>query len=842
MMYFQLVQIGGQGMKGVVWRAKDHLGRDIALKLTPADEYQDHSLVDELTKASALSTRLFAQILFFGEVLGPEDIPPSMGIATEWVQGTSIQTFSEERVLTVDEYIVLAEGLLAGLSELRNRNLVHDDLHPGNILVVEVVDELVRDPRLGIKIIDTGTVKRTETRQKLLHSLSRRIHDLKEAAPECESLKEHQDRWNWKRVDDHLRIVESLLIMANSLLRNSWRSSSEDRRFLDNLEPFFFQLTDADLSRRLDDPLRTLDELKAIRRTSKNSGTTEQSSTLQSPFDYISAEMIRGNREFAELFSEECPWLEDCKALEPLYIYGPRGCGKSSVLRWLSFKSAVADPHRKEPLENMREVGIYLSCSVELRSRFWLLPNDLLMSLETELVEFFSLLLLEELFDTLTLMSELEQQSEFSFGLHPEKQRDLANWWRQRLALKDGDLRVQGQSYVTYLRDMVRKMKWKTWARIRQGESGTSNVDGMLVTDVCRYLGAEIDYFASRHVTFLLDDYSNQRIPLELQKKLNQAISFAKQGTPIFKVSSEYGGVDLEGIQEGREVVEINIGERYTTAKGVGPEFLIDIVNRRLQRAQFQARIEDLLGSSAYAGGMASALASAAKSREKFHYYGIDTIHALCSGDLALALEVIHRIFKAGSVTSTSTDCVPRNLQDKSIQQFSAEEVERIRYVVPDGRELASIVDQLGTLARAFLVNKQSTRDDRKGAPVCKTHIDIRSSVVAELEKSSAILYRRYRTLTDRAILFSLETSRSRIEGKTERLQLRRIYFPIFLAPVKRDTPIKIDNLDGLKSLLTDPKTFVIRELRRGDLNEKQLNLAWEETIDARRSIGDLDN
>jgi hypothetical protein len=141
------------------------------------------------------------------------------------------------------------------------------------------------------------------------------------------------------------------------------------------------------------------------------------------------------------------------------------------------------------------------------------------------------------------------------------------------------------------------------------------------------------------------------------------------------------------------------------------------------------------------------------------------------------------------------------------------------------------VVCYLGGLARAILMNKRSKRKEsgKRGAPTCMTHLDVRVPVIDELEQTEPKLAQRYDLLTSRAILFSLETSRSRIQGAVERLQMRRIYFPAFKAPLKRDVPIKIDTLDELKSLLSNPHTFAERELKRADVDITQLDLALDQ-------------
>ena len=77
----------------------------------------------------------------------------------------------------------------------------------------------------------------------------------------------------------------------------------------------------------------------------------------------------------------------------------------------------------------------------------------------------------------------------------------------------------------------------------------------------------------------------------------------------------------------------------------------------------------------------------------------------------------------------------------------------------------------------------------------------------------------------------SLDTSRSRLQGATERLQMRRIFFPSFIAPLKRDAPIKVDTLDALVSLLENPHTFADREIQKAGLELQQLNLAIEDSM-----------
>ncbi len=179
----------------------------------------------------------------------------------------------------------------------------------------------------------------------------------------------------------------------------------EEKNFLDQLLPIFESAIDPDLSHRLDQPSHLMETLEELEQRSRRVGT-DSPSHLNTPFDFPSAEMIRSDQQFHDLFSDECAWTEKCRTIEPLWIYGPRGSGKSSVLRYLSFKAILSSNHDDNAnpsiskFNSIREVGIYLSCSVELRSKFWLFSEDQIAKLEGPIIKYFNLLLLEELFAT----------------------------------------------------------------------------------------------------------------------------------------------------------------------------------------------------------------------------------------------------------------------------------------------------------------------------------------------------------------------------------------------------------------------------------------------------------
>jgi len=551
---FTLNMPGNHGMKGVVWLAKNYIGSDVAIKIIPEGEYIDHSILDEMTEVSKLDSPYFAKVIFFGDVSIKETKFESgyKAIVTEWIEGEAWDGYVEKHIDSVNQFINLTDQIYSALASLRSKGLCHDDLHPGNIKIMNQFDPLLNENQLLIKIIDTGTIKRSSTRNTLLNKLRKEIKIIEDVVQDENNsgLIEKKELLKWKEPDDHLRVVECLLHAANALIKRYSTLDFWERKFVDSLTPFFQRLTDEDLGRRLDEPQAVVRELRNIINRCKTDKWAWKTA-LSSPFDFISAEMITNDKEFSDLFSRECPWLSECSNIEPIYIYGPRGCGKSSVLRWLSFKTIMADGTRK--IQDSREIGIYISCSVELRSRFWLFTNEDIDRLQGEIIQYFSMLLLEELFDTLCLMLEKEKAGDYQFGLSTADTAMFTKRVLKRINPYE-DLnspRLQGQSTFEYLKGRVRRIKWDVWKRIQSNNSSGVMPDPNLAADICRFIPEFFEFFRDRYITFLIDDYSNQRIPEHLQIKLNKTISFAKQGTPIFKVTSEYQGVNLEGIQEG---------------------------------------------------------------------------------------------------------------------------------------------------------------------------------------------------------------------------------------------------------------------------------------------------
>ena len=124
-------------------------GKKYVLKFAPVDAIDDKVILDQFVKEAWNSKRLKAG--FF-----PKAVIPKKRSARYYVQeaidGVDLKTYLKKRKLHIDDAIQLAKTLLHMSQYLLRFDLVHGDIKPENIMVIE------RDGKLIFKIIDFGSM------------------------------------------------------------------------------------------------------------------------------------------------------------------------------------------------------------------------------------------------------------------------------------------------------------------------------------------------------------------------------------------------------------------------------------------------------------------------------------------------------------------------------------------------------------------------------------------------------------------------------------------------------------------------------------------------------------
>lgn len=143
---FRIVRFVAAGGTGSVYQADDlQSGLPVAIKqFPPAKAFfsgrfaRESEILQELRHPAIVS--------FVTQGLVPEGWPY---IAMEWVEGRTLREVLQARRLTVAETVRVARRVLEALDETHRRGILHLDLKPGNLMLLEQDD-------LDVKVLDFG--------------------------------------------------------------------------------------------------------------------------------------------------------------------------------------------------------------------------------------------------------------------------------------------------------------------------------------------------------------------------------------------------------------------------------------------------------------------------------------------------------------------------------------------------------------------------------------------------------------------------------------------------------------------------------------------------------------
>jgi eukaryotic-like serine/threonine-protein kinase len=146
---YEIVTPIGAGGMGEVYRARDtRLGRDVAIKVLPAEFASDPERLKRFEReARATASLSHPNILDVHDVGTFEGIPY---LVEELLEGESLKERLERGVLPVPEGVRIGLEVAKGLAASHGKGIVHRDLKPGNVF-------LTSDGR--VKVLDFGLAK-----------------------------------------------------------------------------------------------------------------------------------------------------------------------------------------------------------------------------------------------------------------------------------------------------------------------------------------------------------------------------------------------------------------------------------------------------------------------------------------------------------------------------------------------------------------------------------------------------------------------------------------------------------------------------------------------------------
>lgn len=773
---FLPVQYVTHGFKGLVWKVRDNLGKMYAAKFALAEDYSgSKTLKDEVDRRVLLPAPLFTDLTDADEWRADDDDQTLFVITVEsWVEdGITLEDLVEkypERV-SVNTIVSFAEQIANALEALSGLHLEHDDLHAGNIMLRRARPGEVGygDPAgdgVQLVVVDTGSLK-----------------------PLTEARKPERD------VD---KVAEHLATLHNVVVRRRELAMSE-RRLLRAMLPIIRSMTEDDGIRGDKTGAALREAFAAARGASLRPMGTNQ--RLQSPFEILNAEQISNDELLLSLFAQT-NWITQLTELQPTLLTGPRGCGKSMVLRWLALRTHATKQDSEIPFDDLRVSGIYVSCTSDLQTRFSPFRREEdIGDREDEIVHYFNLLHILELTKTLSAIAA-RHDAVPAFGLGPVQANELYGVIASRLPARL-DIRFNPTPLASAI-DIIEREVFASQRRLHLGE-GSPPSGRTLIADVTVEVVRILPHFEKHPLAFLLDDFSTHRISEAVQTVL-APIVWERRASHMFKVSSEKNGTVAywRGLtmDPGRERVEIDCGSEFMNeSERHNRDFLESLLDRRLEAAGWKGRARQLLGASPSTTDMAESLR--AKGTERPSYYGVKVLSQICSGDVA-AMLLLYRKILAECNESTTSQVSPKH-QHTAVVETSRQLLYSTMYHRPLGAHMYAIADLFAQFVGNVYRTGRTTKSGSRTVPteVPRIEVDDAAGAKAQLTPDEARLADE---LLRRSVFIEMSSGRSRHANvSTLRWHLRRIYLPAFRAGLGKNDAIKID-AQTFRQFLETPK------------------------------------
>lgn len=784
-----------------VWQTTDDFGsmRAVKMEVAGADELREEAIRERVSRARRLESSPYFPTMSNACALAVPSGNTVLASIVQWVEGTPLSGWlAQQQAFGPHTMVGLVSQLCDILEVLFDSRLEHLDLHMANVLVAPTL--LPSEPEQGhvLRIVDLSTLAERNTS-------------------------------DWTQRHDTHGVINIVLTLHNHLTRTR-PNERVSVRFLNGSEEMLNLMVD-------DDPGRALASPQAIRdgyRQVLNRSQTPSVRSLGSPFEYLSAEQIGDDTQLAEVFSQHVPWLERLYGHTPTLLTGPRGCGKTTLLRWLS-KPCQLTLHGGPDPDELGFTGVFISCRSVLHNRLsHIRDSEHAQRLRSHIVAYFTLIVARETLNTLHAM-ELEEAS----AVPHDPALRVTQWLMARLAPNEPLVRKasalgQAAEMLTYLASEV-YMALRQEHDLQEALSDLPAVpDESFLEEFFEIVTRVMPYFRRRRFALLIDDYSTPLVSRPVQAILNRII-WSRNAAYTVKVSSEIHGAtfadDLGGqIDITREMRVIDCGRdyMYTPNHGRSRQFAEDLLNKHLQAAGFSADAETLLGRSKFEEGSLGEALIGPNAKAKTHYHGIDVIAHLCSGDIATLLSIYSQIFEMGKVCRGSTERISKRVQHEAIEDVSRRMYARLQHHHPYGSKIHLVVREFAGLVAQILRDAEPHSDTGKPRQVPRIELDGDYDFYEEIPADVSGLMEE---LLRRGVFIEMTESRGlRTLSTISRLALRRIYLPAFKGSPYKNEAIRSD-IHWLVGLLRDPKTACRKELLRWGKRDLTPRLPFEDPL-----------
>jgi serine/threonine protein kinase len=689
----QITQYLGSGNNAHVFRAhSDELGRDVACKVIPranligADQ-DPPTWRAEVQKANRLRTAAVVRFSDITEWTDRENNTDCIVLISDYVEGPTLRQFisAKKGQITVPFITFFLQSMLEFFNDMASQNIVHGDLHSGNVLVADTsAYKLIGDP-FEFRITDFGVASATSDA----------------------TLK-----------DDFLQLA----VMLKELLQTvDYASCSQKDKFTYNI------LNDHFLARHLVERDLTLDPYtrrprELFVRLSEIDSEFEQSqgqdvAQLLTPFDYLSCEQIgEAHSILRALYSDLFLGLPEIQSRNNLVLTGPRGCGKTTVFKSLSLRHRIHVNDSSPP--TVSYIGIYYRCD----DLYFAFPRYRRPARSEALDLPIHFVVATLLVEVLTVV-ELWAAAHFAEEFKREESRVGKKIWT---ALGIDPPREPGIDTFKAIASRLQRERQRAASKHRfvndpKHEFG-SYFGADLLIKVCHTLSSSFSFLRDCPFYFFVDDYSSPKVTKDLQENLNRIFMQRTSGC-FFKLSTEspvsFAKSDLDEkiYVEGREFALLNLGLVYLhAATSEKLQFIEDVFRRRLSAPHGfpVTELDVLIGTNPSFNNNEEA--RLIRQNRKSEHWGKETLCTLCSGDVHYLIGLVRDMVSVagGSSAISNQQAAPRvgpGAQNKAIRETAGNFLKNLRSIPKHGERLVEVVSAFGNVAHSYLKYRNSTNE-----------------------------------------------------------------------------------------------------------------------------------
>lgn len=788
------------GNNAHVYRAHNKsLKADVACKIIPSKNLQkdvldSESAYKEAQKANILQSRSVVKCQFNSQWVDPENDIDCIVLCFDYVNGISLRKYIKNNrgnisIELIKEFLRTVFELF---HEMQQRNMQHEDLHAGNILVEEESEYQLR-PRIMFRVTDFGVGKVTP-----------HVNLKDDFEQTALILKELLQNVNYQEISARDRFTFNFL-NDNFLARHL---VERDR----TIDPY------ARNPRLLDERLTQIDvefDKRAISR---------EKTKLTTPFDYLSCEQIgEAHSLLKSLYSDQFLGLSIVESKNNLVLTGPRGCGKSTVFKSLSLVHKLFV--EESSLKDSKYIGVYYRCD----DLYFAFPRYIKPALIEALdlpMHFVTATLLIEVFDVITKWAEKIFIDEFR-----NKEEAIARGIWEILELKPPSepgsysLRVISQKLQKERKRAAEKQRFASDNKHLFGHYFGADV----LPNVCEQLIQNLSFLRDKPFFFFIDDYSAPKITMDVQDNLNR-LFMQRTSACFFKLSTEstvsfsVRDIDNKIYVEGREFSLLNLGLEYLGEERTAKlRFIEDVFSRRLHAVDDYpvTSLQDLVGENKDQNY--NEIARNIREHKKQLVWGKESLADLCSGDIHYIISLVGRMVSEigggdGIVRIESAPKISQEQQNKIIRDEAGNFLNNLRGVFEYGDQLVNIVTAFGNVSNSCIMFKNS-RNEESAPP----HQASRIEPFEELNLSE-IAYKIYQELLRYSVFIEDRRGKSRRGKVVPRLWLRRFLIPHFNLTFSKRDSIELENVE-IERLLIDPKNFEIKYKLKKFINDKQEDL-----------------